>query len=77
MKILTTKELTEIAGVSSRTLNRYQKAGWLPKPQFKSSGRYGARLHWPAATVELLLTIKSLKKCGHKNNEIDQLLKGT
>jgi DNA-binding transcriptional MerR regulator len=76
MKTLKTKELMEISGLSSRTLNRYQKRGWLPKPQFKSFGRYGAGLRWPESTVKQLLTIKSLKKCGHKNKAIDEVLKG-
>lgn len=76
MKILTTKELTEIAGVSSRTLNRYQKAGWLPKPGFKSSGRYGAALFWPRETLTQLSLIKSLKRIGYRNKEINIVLKG-
>lgn len=75
MKIKT-KELVKIAGVSSRTLNRYQKAGWLPEPQFKSSGHYGAALYWPESAVKRLEVIKNLKKTGHTNKEIDKILKG-
>jgi DNA-binding transcriptional MerR regulator len=76
MKTLKTKELTEIAGVSSRTLYRYVKKGWLPKPQFKSFGRYGGSNFWLKSTVKQLLTIKSLKQAGCKNTDIDKILKG-
>lgn len=76
MKILTTKELTEIAGVSSKTLSRYVKLGWLSAPKFKSFGRYGGSNFWPESTVKQISTIRSLKKTGRKNKEINEILKG-
>jgi DNA-binding transcriptional MerR regulator len=76
MKILTTKELMKFSGLSRKTLDRYAKAGWIPKPEFKSSGHYGASLCWPETTIKQLLTIKSLKKAGCKNPDIDKILKG-
>ena len=76
MKLSTTKELMEITGLSSKTIVRYVKAGWLPKPEFKSFGKYGASLFWPETTVKRLLTIKDLKKTGCKNPDIDKILKG-
>ncbi|HUV50122.1 MAG TPA: MerR family transcriptional regulator [Anaerolineae bacterium] len=76
MKILRTKKLMQMTGLSSKTISRYVKAGWLPVPQFKSFGRYGASNYWPETTIERLLTIKSLKKTGYKNVDINEILKG-
>ena len=76
MKTLRTKELMEITGLSSKTLDRYCEAGWLPKPEFKSFGRYGGSNYWPESTVRQLLTIKSLKKTGCTNKKINKILKG-
>ena len=75
MKILRTKEIEKLTDLSRKTLNRYVHAGWLQAPEFKSFGRYGASNFWPENTVKQLSTIKSLKQTGHKNKEIDQILK--
>ena len=73
---LTTKEIEKSSGLSRESLRLFVKQGWLPKPQFKSSGRYGGSNYWPESTVKQLLTIKSLKKAGCKNRDIDTILKG-
>jgi DNA-binding transcriptional MerR regulator len=74
---LTTKKIEKSSGLSRETLRTYVRLGWLSKPQFRSFGRYGGSNFWPETTIKQLLTIKSLKKSGYKNKEIDQLLKGT
>ena len=73
---LATKEIEKSSGLSRETLRTYVRLGWLELPEYRSHGRYGASLYWPAATVERLLTIKALKKTGHKNKAIDEVLKG-
>lgn len=75
MRQLSSKEIEETTGITRRTIQGYVKAGWLPKPEFKSLGRYGASLYWVESTVNRLLTIKNLKKAGYKNKKIDKILK--
>lgn len=76
MNQIPSKEIERTTGLTRQTLQEYVKAGWIAKPEFKSSGRYGASLRWPETTVEQISMIKSLKKAGHKNEEINQILKG-
>jgi hypothetical protein len=57
-------------------LQGYVKAGWLPSPEFKSYGHYGAALYWLPETINRLSLIKSLKKSGYKNTDIDKILEG-
>ena len=75
-KMKTTKEIEKLTGFSRKTLDRYLKAGWIAKPEFKSSGHYGSALYWLPETINRLSLIKSLKKSGYKNTDIDKILKG-
>lgn len=73
---LTTKKIERLSGLSRETLRTYARLGWLELPEYRSHGRYGASLYWPETTIKQLLTIKSLKKSGYKNTDIDKILKG-
>jgi DNA-binding transcriptional MerR regulator len=75
-KMKTTKEIEKLTGFSRKTLDRYVRAGWLPKPKFKSSGRYGAALYWLPETINRLSLIKSLKQAGYTNKAINEILRG-
>ena len=76
MRKLSSKEIEGKTNMTRRTIQGYVKRGWLPKPQFKSLGRYGSSLFWPETTITQLLTIKSLKKSGFQNRDINTILKG-
>ena len=76
MKKLSSKEIEEKTSMTRRTIQGYVKRDWIPKPEFKSSGRYGASLYWPESTLRRLEVIKNLKKIGHKNEAINEILKG-
>ena len=76
MKKLSTKKIEGLSGLSRETLRTYVRLGWLSKPQFRSCGRYGGSNFWSESALKQLLTIKSLKKAGCKNTDIDKILKG-
>ena len=76
MNQIPSKEIERTTGLTRQTLQGYVKAGWIAKPEFKSSGHYGAALYWLPETINRLSLIKSLKKSGYKNETISQILKG-
>lgn len=76
MKKLSTKEIERLSGLSRETLRTYIRLGWISAPKAKSCGRYGRSNFWPESVVDQLSTIKSLKKAGCANDQIDKILKG-
>ena len=76
MKMLSTKQLEEAVKIKYDTIKSYTAMGWIPKPTFQSSGRYGATLMWPMSVVYQLDMISVLKKSGYKNQDIGRILKG-
>ncbi len=51
MKLHTTKQVEEAAGVSYRTLRRWVREGLLEQPARTSDGRSGVHLRWTAAQL--------------------------
>jgi len=75
-KLLPTKEITRVAGISPKTLKSYLNRGWIKKPQFESHGRKGASLYWPRDVLIEIASINALKATGKSLSQIDKILKG-
>ena len=73
-------ELERACGITYRTILNYVKAGWLPQAKLVSygqgSGRGSSKLHWDMSIVTQILMIKTLKKAGYRDHQIDKILKG-
>ena len=75
-RLIASKELEKITGLTRQTIQDYVKSGWVLEPQFHSAGRAGATLMWPISVVYQLDMINVLKKAGYKNQDIGRILKG-
>ena len=77
-KLLETKRVKKLAGISSEGLRLWRKRGWLSEPVLRSYGKdqgSGNTLWWPSNVISQIEFIRTLKKCGKTVNEIDLLIK--
>ena len=72
-KLLSTNEIKEINGISYECLYNYRRMGWVQAKLKRYTGR-GSSLFWSRETLVQLSLIKTLKKMGYKNKEIDKIL---
>jgi len=78
-RLLPTNELVNISGYSSASLNNFVKRGWIKAPVLKSygPGKGRGRTHWwKRGVIADLITIKTLKKTGKTNEQINKIIKG-
>jgi len=73
-KLLPTKEVVRISGISGKTLKQYADKGWISKPSFKSHGRSGASLYWDRGVLVQIASINALKATGRTLAEINKII---
>ena len=77
-RLLITNKLVEISGYSSASLSNFIKRGWIEAPILQSygKGKGRGRTHWwKRGVIADLITIKTLKKAGKTNQQIDEIFK--
>lgn len=78
-KLIKTETLKKATGLSYPTLKKYIRLGWIPQPRLQSFGKGGGRgstMWWPAGIIFDLALIRTLKKCGYKDDDITKILRG-
>jgi len=70
-RLFPTKTVTEVTGITAKTLQRYSELGLIEKPIFESMGKKGGACnYWPSSIFYDLSLIKQLKKMGKTMVEI-------
>ena len=60
--LVTTEDLCDVAGVSSRTIRNWVAAGLLPRPVLASEGyRTGVRGYYPESTLDTVSVLQATK----------------
>lgn len=75
MKLHTTKEVQEAAGVSYRTLRRWVREGLLEQPVRTSDGRSGVHLRWTGAQLRRARQVGKLRAQGMAFSQIAEKLR--
>jgi hypothetical protein len=78
-KLLPTNSIVEMSGYSAASLKNFVDMGWIEPPILKSYGPgqgRGQTHWWKRGVIADLITIKTLKKAGKTNDEIDNLMRG-
>jgi len=76
-KLLPTKKVTQITGLSGQTIKSYSDRGWIHQPQFESHGKAGASFYWRRDVLIQIAQINALKATGKSLSQIDQIIKET